>query len=29
VLDLDSYSAGAFDEADQIALEELVREFLN
>jgi putative methionine-R-sulfoxide reductase with GAF domain len=28
VLDLDSYSAGAFDERDQSALEELVREFL-
>jgi L-methionine (R)-S-oxide reductase len=29
VLDLDSYSAGAFDEVDQTALEDLVREFLH
>jgi putative methionine-R-sulfoxide reductase with GAF domain len=28
VLDLDSYSVGAFDETDQNAIEELVREFL-
>ena len=29
VLDLDSYSSGAFDEADQHAIEELVRDVLN
>jgi L-methionine (R)-S-oxide reductase len=29
VIDLDSYAAGAFDEVDQTAIEELVRELLN